>query len=39
MTVEGSPIVRVSGLHKYFGQNHVLRGVDLARRAQAKPSC
>ena len=28
MTSEG-PIVRVSGLHKYFGQNHVLRGVDI----------
>jgi ABC-type polar amino acid transport system ATPase subunit len=23
------PIVRVEGLHKYFGENHVLRGVDL----------
>ncbi len=23
------PIVRVSGLHKYFGRNHVLRGLDL----------
>jgi L-cystine transport system ATP-binding protein len=29
MTVEAAPIVHVSGLHKYFGQNHVLRGVDL----------
>jgi len=25
----GEPIVSIRGLHKYFGQNHVLRGVDL----------
>jgi ABC-type histidine transport system ATPase subunit len=25
----GGPIVRVGGLHKYFGRMHVLRGVDL----------
>jgi ABC-type polar amino acid transport system ATPase subunit len=28
----GAPIVRVSGLEKYFGRNHVLRGVDLEVR-------
>ncbi len=28
MTLQ-DPIVRVSGLHKYFGMNHVLRGLDL----------
>jgi ABC-type polar amino acid transport system ATPase subunit len=28
VTSEG-PIVRISGLHKYFGQNHVLRGLNL----------
>ncbi len=24
-----APLIRVRGLHQYFGQNHVLRGVDL----------
>ena len=28
----GEPIVRVGGLQKYFGSNHVLRGVDLEVR-------
>jgi polar amino acid transport system ATP-binding protein len=28
----GEAIVRTSGLHKYFGDNHVLRGVDLEVR-------
>jgi ABC-type polar amino acid transport system ATPase subunit len=28
----GEPIVRVEGLQKYFGSNHVLRGVDLEVR-------
>ena len=28
----GEPIVRVKGLEKYFGDNHVLRGVDLEVR-------
>jgi ABC-type polar amino acid transport system ATPase subunit len=28
----GEPIVRVEDLHKYFGSNHVLRGVDLEVR-------
>jgi ABC-type polar amino acid transport system ATPase subunit len=28
----GAPIVRVQGLEKYFGSNHVLRGVDLEIR-------
>ncbi|MEO5986993.1 MAG: amino acid ABC transporter ATP-binding protein [Candidatus Limnocylindria bacterium] len=28
----GEPIVKVEGLHKYFGDNHVLRGVDLEVR-------
>jgi ABC-type polar amino acid transport system ATPase subunit len=28
----GEPIVRVGGLEKYFGTNHVLRGVDLEVR-------
>ena len=28
----GEPIVRVEGLEKYFGDNHVLRGVDLEVR-------
>lgn len=27
--VQGEPIVSVRGLHKYFGVNHVLRGIDL----------
>jgi len=32
----GEPIVRVEGLHKYFGELHVLRGVDLeVRRREA----
>ncbi|CAN5775193.1 hypothetical protein BH24CHL5_BH24CHL5_03430 [soil metagenome] len=29
MNSNSDPIVRVAGLHKYFGQLHVLRGVDL----------
>ena len=29
MTVPGDKIVRVNGLHKYFGTNHVLRGIQL----------
>jgi ABC-type polar amino acid transport system ATPase subunit len=29
MAVSGDRIVRVEGLHKYFGESHVLRGVDL----------
>ena len=28
----GEPIVKVEGLEKYFGFNHVLRGVDLEVR-------
>ena len=32
MTVEPSTIVRVEGLEKYFGDNHVLRGIDLEVR-------
>jgi polar amino acid transport system ATP-binding protein len=28
----GEPIVRIGGLEKYFGSNHVLRGVDLEVR-------
>ena len=28
MTSNG-PIVRIEGIHKYFGDNHVLRGIDL----------
>ena len=28
----GEPIVKVQGIHKYFGDNHVLRGVDLEVR-------
>ena len=28
----GEPIVKVEGLHKYFGANHVLRGLDLEVR-------
>ena len=28
----GEPIVKVEGLHKYFGSNHVLRGLDLEVR-------
>ena len=28
----GEPIVKVEGVHKYFGDNHVLRGVDLEVR-------
>ncbi len=28
----GEPIVKVEGIHKYFGDNHVLRGVDLEVR-------
>jgi ABC-type polar amino acid transport system ATPase subunit len=28
----GEPIVRVEGLEKYFGSNHVLRGIDLEVR-------
>jgi polar amino acid transport system ATP-binding protein len=28
----GDPIVKVEGLHKYFGTNHVLKGVDLEVR-------
>ena len=32
----GKPIVRVEGLEKYFGTNHVLRGIDLeVRQAEA----
>jgi ABC-type histidine transport system ATPase subunit len=32
----GEPIVRAAGIEKYFGRNHVLRGVDLeVRRAEA----
>ena len=23
------PLVRIEGLHKYFGPHHVLRGIDL----------
>jgi ABC-type histidine transport system ATPase subunit len=29
VAASGDPIVRVEDLHKYFGENHVLRGVDL----------
>jgi ABC-type histidine transport system ATPase subunit len=29
MAALSEPIVRVEGLHKYFGEHHVLRGVDL----------
>ena len=29
MAVSGDPIVRVEGLNKYFGENHVLRDIDL----------
>lgn len=25
----GSPMIEIEGLHKYFGENHVLRGIDL----------
>lgn len=28
----GDPIVKIEGLHKYFGSNHVLRGLDLEVR-------
>lgn len=28
----GEPIVKVEGVHKYFGDNHVLRGLDLEVR-------
>ncbi len=28
----GEPIVKVEGIHKYYGDNHVLRGVDLEVR-------
>jgi ABC-type histidine transport system ATPase subunit len=32
----GEPIVKAAGIEKYFGRNHVLRGVDLeVRRAEA----
>jgi ABC-type histidine transport system ATPase subunit len=32
----GEPVVTATGIEKYFGQNHVLRGVDLeVRRAEA----
>ena len=29
MAAGGEVIVRVEGVHKYFGENHVLRGIDL----------
>ena len=29
MPAAGDVIVRVEGVHKYFGENHVLRGIDL----------
>ena len=29
MSGADGPIVRAWGVHKYFGSNHVLRGVDL----------
>jgi polar amino acid transport system ATP-binding protein len=32
MTVDSPAIVRVEGLEKYFGDNHVLRGIDLEVR-------
>ena len=32
MAAPGGVIVRTEGLHKYFGENHVLRGVDLEVR-------
>jgi ABC-type polar amino acid transport system ATPase subunit len=32
MAPTGDVIVRTEGLHKYFGENHVLRGVDLEIR-------
>jgi ABC-type polar amino acid transport system ATPase subunit len=36
MTTDGDVIVRVEGLEKYFGDHHVLRGVDLeVRRREA----
>jgi polar amino acid transport system ATP-binding protein len=32
MTADGDVIVRVEGIEKYFGENHVLRGIDLEVR-------
>jgi polar amino acid transport system ATP-binding protein len=29
----GEPLIRMEGIHKWFGDNHVLRGVDLALEA------
>jgi len=32
----GEPVVEIEGLHKWYGQTHVLRGVDLAVRDNEK---
>ncbi|HEX6230348.1 MAG TPA: amino acid ABC transporter ATP-binding protein [Actinomycetota bacterium] len=29
-TAESEPLIRMEGIHKWFGDNHVLRGIDLA---------
>jgi hypothetical protein len=30
----GEPFIRVRGLHQHFGENHVLRGIDLHGRVR-----
>ncbi len=31
--VTGTPLVRIEGVHKYFGQHHVLKGIDMTVKA------